>query len=797
MVTSFLRYLCLIIVLFFGFNLDAQPFNPLPLKATLEGTLFNGETGEPLPYATIVLHDSADSSMVGNALSEPDGRFNLKTTPGNFYLVCTYIGFEPQTVEGIELTANGDNKDLGAIKLLPSAVAIDEVMVSAERSKMELKLDRRVFNVGKDLANAGNNAADILNRVPSVTVDPEGNVSLRGSQSVRILVDGKPSGLISAGEAEALQRMQGDIIESIEVITNPSARYEAEGEAGIINIILKKNQKKGVNGSFGLTAGQPDNYGASYSLNYRRQNLNFFSNFGMDYRKTPGGGDATQQFFKDGALTEFFTSQEDQMRGGIGGYLQGGVDWNINEKNLLTGALLYRVGDDNNVGTVTYRDFNEGGDLINTVVRDIVEDQISHNLEAALDYKRTFDEKDRAWTFNFKYILSDDTEIADYNQTSDDRPSGLFQESSNTEDEENILFQTDYIHPLGENGKIEAGLRAALRTVNNNFFVNEEQPDGTFQTLTQFDDELKYTEDIYAAYLIGAREMGKLGLQAGLRLEYTDITAALLRSDQRNDQNFLNLFPSLALSYKLQEENQLQLSYSRRLSRPFFRRLLPFSNFNDPRNNNIGNPNLTPEFTDSYEAGFLRYFKKGSLLSSIYYRYTTGVIETLTLPNEDGTAIDFPVNLSDRNAYGLEFSFNYDVTEWWNVTSDLNFFRALVNGSFEGVDYSADIFSWTGGLITQFDPTDRLQFQVSFDYDAPQRTTQGRRLAVYSLDIAASLDVFSGRGTITLAGRDLFNTRIRRSVVDLPQYQAESAFQWRRTQQVVLSFNYRLDSARN
>lgn len=796
MCTSNLRFKLLFYSLLLTFGLSASPFNPLSFKATIEGVLFNGETGEPLPYATIVLHNTVDSTMVGNALTESDGKFKLKVAPGNYYLVCTYVGFKDEILEGIDITSNSSTKTLGAIKLLPSAVAIDEVLVSAERSKMELKLDRRVFNVGKDLANAGNNAADILNRVPSVTVDPEGNVSLRGSQSVRILVDGKPSGLISAGEAEALQRMQGDIIESIEVITNPSARYEAEGEAGIINIILKKNQKKGVNGSFGLTAGQPQNYGASYSLNYRQEDLNFFSNFGVDYRKTPGGGDGTQRFFEDGNLTEFFTSQEDQMRGGVGGYLQGGVDWNLNEKNLLTAALLYRVGDDNNVGTVTYRDFTEGGDLINTVVRDIVEDQISHNLEAALDYKRTFEEKDREWTFNFKYILSDDTEIADYTQISDDTPNGLLQNSSNTEDEENILFQTDYIHPLGENGKLEAGLRAALRTVNNDFFVNEQQPDGTLRTLSEFDDELEYTEDIYAAYLIGAREFGNLGLQAGVRLEYTDITAALLRSDQRNDQNFLNLFPSLALSYKLKEENQLQLSYSRRLSRPYFRRLLPFSNFNDPRNNNIGNPNLTPEFTDSYEAGFLRYFKKGSLLSSVYYRYTTGVIEELILPNEDGTAIEFPVNLSDRNAYGLEFSFNYDLTDWWNVTSDLNFFRALVNGSFEGVDYSADIYSWTGGIITQFDPTDRWQFQASFDYNAPQRTTQGRRLAVYSLDLAASLDVFSGRGTLTLAGRDLFNTRIRRLEVDLPNYKAESAFQWRQTRQVVLTFNYRLDSER-
>lgn len=761
---------------------------------TLQGILSNGETGEVLPFATLILHGSADSSMVSNALTQADGTFTMQAPAGDYYLLAKYIGFEDKIIADITLRPKTKTVDLKTIPMVPSAVAIETMEVEAERSKMEMKLDRRVFNVGKDLTNAGNNAADILNRVPSVNVDPEGNVSLRGSGSVRILVNGKPSGLLSAGDTEALLRMQGDIIESIEVITNPSARYEAEGEAGIINIILKKNQEKGVNGSFGATLGMPENYGASYNLNYRQQNLNFFSNFGADYRRTPGGGSSTQRFFdNNGKLTNFFTSEEDQLRGGIGGYIQGGLDWNINENNLLTGSLLYRIGEDRNEGTVTYRDFNEDGRLTNTTLRNIVENQTDHNVETSLDYKRTFEEEDREWTVSFKYILNDDTEIADIVQTSEESSDELLQNSSNTEDEENILFQTDYIHPLGENSKIEAGLRTALRTVNNNFLVQEEQADGSLKTLENFDDYLRYTEDIYAAYIIGAHEFENMGIQVGLRTEYSDITAALLRSGNSNDQNYLSFFPSAALTYKLTDKNQFQLSYSRRLSRPYFRRLLPFSNFNDPRSNGIGNPNLRPEFTNSFETGFLKYFTDGSLLTSVYYRRTTGVIEELTLPNENGTSIEYPVNLAGRDAYGLEMSFNYDLTKWWNITSDLNFFRALVNGAFEGVDYSADIFSWEGGLITQFDPTETLQLQASFDYNAPRNTTQGRRLAVYSLDLAASLDILDGKGTITVSGRDLFNTRIRRSVIDLPNYKAESSFQWRQTRQLVATFNYRLN----
>jgi len=762
-------------------------------QTTIKGQLLEQNTDAPLPFATIAFYSLPDSSMATNALTEEDGSFKTAIEPGSYYALAQYVGFEDKIVTGIQIAA-GKATDLGTLYMRSDAVALQEVEVRAERSQMEFKLDRRVFNVGKDLTNGGNSAADILDKVPSVDVDPEGNVSLRGSQGVRILVNGKPSGLLSAGETEALLRMQGDIIESIEVITNPSARYEAEGEAGIINIILKKNKEKGVNGSFGATVSYPQNFGASYNLNYRRQDFNFFSNFGIDYRRFPGGGDTEQRAFEDGMLTQLFTTNTEQVRGGIGGYMQLGTDWNINDRNLITASLLYRLGQDDNDAIVTYQDFApETRDLLATTVRNINEVEDEHNLEASLNYKHTYEEEGREWTFAFKYILDDDTEIADYVQTSSDESMPLLQESSNTEDEINVLFQTDYIHPLGENSKIEGGLRTTIRTVNNDFFVKEQNEDGELITLSNFDDRLKYTENIYAAYLIGAHEFGQVSVQLGVRAEVSDITAALLKSDQSNDQDYTNLFPSASISYKLNEANQIQLSYSRRLSRPYFRRLLPFSNFNNPRNNRIGNPNLRPEFTDSYEASFLKYFDKGTLLTGIYYRHTTGVIERLTLPAEDGTAIEYPVNLSERNSYGLEFNFTYDLTNWWDISTDFNFFRSMVDGAFEGVDYSADTYTWSGRATSKIKASESLEFQASFDYNAPYNTTQGRRLSSYMLDVAASLDAFNGKGTFTLSGRDLFNTRIRRSIVDLPNYEEESTFQWRQTRRVVLSFNYRLN----
>ena len=764
----------------------------LAAQINVQGQLVQATGGDPLPYATAIAYTSPDSTMAANATTDGEGRFQLQLpAPGNYYFRFQFLGYD-----NFDLPTRTVTRDLalGEVTMGQSSVALETVTVAAERSQLVMKLDKRVFTVGEDLTAAGGTAADILNSVPSVNVDPEGNVSLRGSGGVRILVDGKPSAMLNSGDLDALRRMQGDIIEKVEVITNPSARYEAEGQAGIINIILKKNKRKGVNGSFGVNVGVPENFGASYNLNYRSGAFNLFSNFGLSYRRSPGGGSDEQRFFDEaGNLTAFYDAITDQDRGGVGGNLQLGTDWFIGENTQLTGYLLYRRSRDNNLADVTYRDFNSERSLLSETVRDTEEDSNNQNLESTLNFKRTYDREDQEWTATVQYILDDDTELTDIIERTSTEGDPLFQKSSNTEYETNFLVQSDYVHPFNDSLKIEAGVRSNLRTIENAYQVRE---GGSFDDLTiddRFNDELEYTENIYAAYFIASGEFGRWGVQAGLRGELSDVTARLLRAEITNEQDYFNFFPSAALTYKLNEETQLQTSYSRRLSRPYFRLLLPFSNFNNPRNFSQGNPNLFPEYTDSYEMGLLRYLPAGSVLASIYYRRTTGVIQRLILPGDDGTTIRFPVNLGTRDAYGLELNLNYDLATWWKTTTNLNFYEARVEGSFEGVNYDADIQSWSGRLTNRLNATKKLQVQVTFDYNAPQNTPQGRDLAVYSVDVGASLEVLNGRGTLTLSGRDVFNTRIRRSVIEQANYTSVSDFQWRRAQSLVLSGVYRLE----
>ena len=755
------------------------------------GTLTQASDGAPLGFATAVAYALPDSSMVANATTDVDGSFTLEVPAGEVYFELQFLGYDDLLLPARRIDGP---VELGVLEMGQTGVALETVTVEAERSRMVMKLDKRVFTVGKDLTSAGSTAADILNNVPSVNVDAEGNVSLRGSNGVRILVDGKPSAMLNSGDLDALRRMQGDIIESVEVITNPSARYEAEGEAGIINIILKKNKKRGINGSFGLNAGYPTNYGASYNLNYRRNAFNLFSNFGISYRRSPGGGTNEQRFFNpDGSLDEYYEAITDQDRGGLGGNLQLGTDWFINDRTQLTGYLLYRRSIDDNLADVTYRDFGENRNLLRTTLRDTEEDSNNQNLESTLNFKRTYDRDDQEWTATLQYILDDDIELTDIVESYSDAERDLFQKSSNTEYETNLLAQTDYVHPFSDSLKIEGGLRGTFRTIRNAFQVREGPSFEELTVVGAFDDELEYTENILAGYFIGSGEFGRFGLQLGLRGEHSDVTASLLKSDTSNVQNYFNLFPSAALTYQFTDELQWQLSYSRRLSRPYFRLLLPFSNFNNPRNNSIGNPTLFPEYTDSYETGLLRYLDRGSVLGTAYYRRTTGVIQRLTLPADDGTTIEFPVNLGTRDAYGLEFNLSYDPTDWWSANANANFYQARVSGSFQEVDYDADITSWSSQLTNRYDASDRLQLQWTFDYEAPQNTPQGRDLGVWSIDIGASLEILASKGTLTLSGRDIFNTRIRRSIVTLPTYTSESDFQWRRVQSIVLSFVYRLD----
>lgn len=741
--------------------------------------------GNPVPFANAALYNSTDSTLVAGAASDESGAFSISIGRGTYYLKLSFLSYKEKTISGISIDRK--NTDIGTVILEPDSRLLETVEVEGERSQMELQLDKRVFNVGSDLSSSGGNAADILNNVPSVNVEVDGTVSLRGSANVRILINGKPSGLTSR-DPDALRHLQGNLVERVEVITNPSSRYEAAGEVGIINIVLKKNQENGLNGTFTGNVGYPTFYGGSYSLNLRRKKINLFSSYGADYRKSPGYSRLYQRF--DNGARETY-QDGDRSRSELSHNLMGGLDYFIDEKNTITASFMYNIGDGLNLSTLTYRDF-QNGEPVATTVRTDNEIEDEENIEAALNYKREFKRKDQSLTFDFQYNKRLDAETSDYTQTEDGIVT--IQQGENRALDKNWFLQGDYVHPFGTDGKAEAGLRSTTRTVNNEYALQQLEGEGTWVVFPAFNNNLIYNEKIHAAYFMAGNKFNKVSLQAGVRGEYSDITTTLTESDEVNHREYFNLFPSFNFGYELSKNKTLQLSYSKRINRPHFRELLPFSSFSDSRNFFQGNPNLNPEYTHAFETGYLVNWKNGSVLSSAYYRHRLGDIQRIVQVEDDGTTRIFPVNLGTTDSYGLEFNFSLTVGKWWDINSSANFFRAITEGTFQEEVLNQDTYSFHTRTTSKMTISKGFEFQTSFFYRGPRKTTQGRQLSAYSLDLALAKDILAGKGTITANVRDLLNTRKWRSVVDIEEenYYAESSRQWA-PRQMRLTFTYRLN----
>jgi len=778
-----MRYLTTYLFLFFfttlGFSSD--------VLSTIVGKIID-ENGEGIPYASVALLNVADSTIVTGTASDFDGGFELEAEQGTYLMRITFLSYKEKW---LPVTLTASTLDVGNIILAPSSDVLDQLEIVAERSQMELNLDKRVFVVGKDLSNLGGTASDVLDNIPSINVDTDGTVSLRGSQNVRILINGKPSGLIGSDPANALKMFQADMIDRVEIITNPSARYEAEGEVGIINIILKKEARAGINGSATLTGGLPTNNGVALGLNYRKKSTNFFVNYTLNNRYIPGRGQNFQSFSSpDTSYT--FTQQRTHVRGSLSHNIQAGTDININDKNSLTISGLYKYGVGDNFSSILYSDFDEFDVMTRQVTRNENEIETKENIEGSINYVRKFKGEGHELVVDARWIRSLDFEESVYVETPENAPV-INQRSVNTENEENKVVQVDYVLPLGKDSKFEAGARSAFRTIENLFLVEQEADGGEYVPIDMFNDIMIYTENIHAAYAMYGSKHKKVGYQLGLRAEYSDVATNLLKSNAFNPRKYLNLFPSMHLSRELKENNSLQFSVSRRLSRPSMWNLLPFFTFSDSRVVFSGNPDLDPEFTYAFETGHLKNWDKGSLLSSVYYRRGTGVIQRITFVDDEGFTRVFPINLAVQNSYGVEFNASRDINKWWKVNANGNFFRAIMEGEFNGQEFFADTYTWTARANSRITLFKKLDTQLSFDYRARQQTPQGVQKSIYFLNAGLSMDVLKGNGTLSFSARDIFNTRRRRwEVTTIENFSSAAEFQWQ-SRQFVLSFSYRLN----
>lgn len=766
----------------------------VPLQAQIKGRVTDAQSGAPLSYATISLFSAADSSLMDGTITDENGVFSMDAKPGSYFAKAEFLAYEPLFLDKI-LVKNAA-VDLGNIKLSAASTTLEEVVVQAEKSTMQMSLDKKVFNVGKDLGNAGGNAAELLSNIPSVQVDVEGNVSLRGSGNVRILIDGKPSGLVSLNGAAGLQQLQGSLVERVEIITNPSARYEAEGIGGIINIVLKKEQRNGFNGSVDVVGGYPANYGLALNVNYRHERVNFFVNYGISHRTSPGDGSLYQRSFAgDTSFIYRQTNERDQVV--FAQNARAGLDFYINPKNILTAAYSLRRTDGDRTVDYRYRDYIfDENNLQSISTRRQYEVETEPYSEYSLTYKKTFDRKGQEFVAEARvldYWEESDQDYTEKYYLPDGSPSGeadKLQHSYNYESERQYLFQADYVHPFSKEGKLEGGLRSTLRDMDNDYILTE-LINGVWETRDGFDDRFLYLENIHAAYAIFGNKVHQFSYQLGLRAELTDITTELVESDYVNKRNYTNFFPSAHVTYDLPKDNAVQVSYSRRIRRPRYNDLSPFVTFSDERNYWSGNPDLKPEFTDAFELGHIKYFDEGSLTSSIYYRHTTDEIERIRRVDENGYSATRPENLNTEDAYGLEFTSNYNPTKWLKLDGNINFFRAVTDGGNLGADYQADTYSWFARVTSRFTFWKNTDLQVRGNYEAKEQTTQGYRKPIAYLDLAMSQDLLNKNATITLNVSDVFNSRRHRHITEGSTFYTETDGQWRR-RQINLTFSYRL-----
>lgn len=746
---------------------------------------------EKLPQigASVALHSIKDSSIVTGGVTKAGGKFNFSAPSGSYYIRISSVGMEPKLIKSINLT---DNLNLGTITLKESSVITDELVVTGEKEIMQLKLDKRIYNVNKDASNIGRNGAEILDNIPSVNVDPDGNVSLRGSGNVQILLNGKQSGMVG-NDPQSIRQLMGDMIDKIEIITNPSARYDAQGEVGIINIVLKKKQEAGYNGNFEVRAGYPANHSLSVSSNYRSDMMNVFGSIGVNYRNSPGSGNTDQTFY-DFDTFNFTNTDLDRNRKQLGTNLTLGSDFYLNEGNTITFSGNYRYGDQDNLSTILYTDKYPNGNIYRLTNREDDEKAFKNDLELNLTYEKVFDDnKEHTLKIDTRYEQNKDIENSDISESNTLTTDKLIQKSYNLELERNQVYQLDYVLPFSQDGKFEAGAKANLRKINNEYWVKDKVGE-EFEFLNGFNNNFIYHENIIAAYTMLGNQIDAFGWQLGVRSEYSEITTELEKTDYKNQRDYINFFPSAHFNYKLDLQNSLQASYSSRIQRPWFRRLMPFSSFTDSRNLWGGNPDLNPEYTDSYEVGYLLNWASGSILSNLYYRHSTDIIQSVTYIDTNGYTQIRPSNIGVRNSYGVEFNLSNDITDWWNTNANFNLYSSKITGNESVYNLNSNYFSWNLRFASKMKVLG-TNFQTTVNYRAPEDTPQGRTLSMWWLDFGLSADILDNNGTLTLSGQDIFSGRVWRSVVNGETFSRESDYQWR-SGQVTLTFSYRINQTK-
>lgn len=782
-------WLLALYITFTSDSLKAQQ-SQFPAGMALSGTIMDSVTQIPLEYATIILYSQEDNQQVSGTVTNKEGRFELtRLRPGQYIVKIDYIGYQSRSFRNVALAPPHPETDLGYILLQPAILESQGVEISAEKPTFEYKIDKKIINVSQQPTAISGTAVDVLENVPSVTTDIDGNVQLRGSSSFTVLIDNRPTVLESN---EALQQIPASTIESIEIITNPSAKFDPEGTSGIINIITKKNRKQGVTGIVNANIGLNDKYGGDFLLSKRTQKFNFF--LSADYNKRTNPRTSQVEHYTVQNDTIHFVNSKGDGDWGMTGYgLRGGADYSMTNQDLL--SLNFRIGGRafKSSSENDYDEFTEPGQN-HTYYKSMDEGERTGSFYSLnMDYKHTFEKKGHELLSSLMMskrtgdeesinALRDiDNEITQSQRFLENGPSGR------------LRFNVDYTLPLRENDKFQAGFQSRIEssseeTERYDYDVNEK----SYILQSAYSHSADYFDNIHAVYSMYAAEFNNLGFQGGLRGEYTDREIKLTDTGDTFVIDRWDYFPTAHLSYQFAKGRQMMISYTKRIERPHGWELEPFETWTDAYNVRKGNPGLKPEYIDSYETGYQTSWGRNLISLEAYYRKTHNKIERVNSVYDANISLHTTENVGQDYTLGAEIMTNVDLSKWWNLNLMGTIYHYKIEGDLFQSSFSRESKNWNVRINNTFKFGSTSRLQIIGIYNSPSVSSQGNREAFYVLNLGLKQDFLNRSLSATLQIRDLLKSGKFEFTTEGPDFSTHSLF--KRSQTVMLTLTYNINN---
>lgn len=775
-----------------------EPDNTRP-RYRISGTVVDQQAEAPLQYATVALLSVPDSNIVNGIITDTRGNFTVKADQaGTYILSVDFIGYG-SVYRNVTLTPEQPTADLGTIYLQSTSVDIGEVSIEADNRSIEYKIDRKVVHVSEQYTALSGTAVDVLKNVPSIDVDIEDNVSIRGNSNFTVLIDGRPSVLEGS---EALQQFPAGMIKDIEIITNPSAKFDPEGTGGIINIITEKRTLTGLSGLIHADVGLDDKYGGDFLLNYRTEKFNYF--LGGDYsnRNYPGTVERRQETYS-GDTISYLNTDGNYNRGSNRYSGRAGIEWFPDDKNVI--SLSGRYGDRASFGSSTV-DYEEWTNFAPEITRYTnLEEWERSGMYYSLngEYTHNFngdnleDGAEHRLDINLMYYMREGNEesVNFLLNSSGERSAG--QRSTETGPSAGFEYRVNYEQPFTRAFNIEAGAqgrRGESNESNGLYFYDPDRDAYDFQA--NFSNDVSYMRNIHALYGLMKGEYNAFGYQLGLRGEYTFRDIRMEEQGQFNIDRW-DYFPTVHLSYSPGEKNQFMASYSRRIDRPRGWYLEPFITWSDAYNVRRGEPGLLPEYIDSYEISFQRELNKTDFLSAeLYYRVTDNKIERIREVYRDNIMLSTFANVGTDYALGSEIMLSMEHFDWWESDFSGNFYNYRVNGEVSGEQLDRQQFTWSVEWNNIFNITETTRLQFYAEYDSPEIEAQETESATLEFDAAIRQSFLENKLLLTLQVRDVFGTDQHESVIEARDFYAYRLYS-HRAPIVMLNLTFRINNFRN